>query len=62
MEFYVEPEVVEPEEPEDPEDPEDPEEVTDPVKPTPGGEDDSSNSLVASSVLAVLSAILLNNY
>ena len=64
LEFYVEPEVVEPEESEseEEEEPEDPEEVEEPVEPTPGGEDDSSNSLVASSVLAVLSAILLNSY
>ena len=77
MEFYVE-EEVDPTDPDDEDetDPEDEDETdpdeeeeetdpetTDPEPTNPGGdEDDNSNSLVASSILAVLSAILLNNY
>ena len=45
-------------------DPDDTDTDPTPTTPTPPGdnEDDSSNSLVTSSILAVLSAILLNNY
>ena len=60
LEFYVEPDVVEPQ-PVDPvtPDPTEPEEVTDPVKPSPGPEDEGSNLLASTSIFAVFSAILL---
>ena len=60
LEFYVEPKVTPPVTPKPDPTPTPTPEPTTPTK--PGGGEDSSNSLVTTTIFAVLSTILFNNY